>query len=298
MSSFGERLRHERVSRGMTIEQIASATGIGLDYLEALERSDFRALPGRAFGKLHIRAFAETLGFDPRGIIAQYDEEREAWQAASDAQAPAQPESGPRIRPPLARRPRTTVARPLALGIASVVILAVAAGVYGLFFRARAEAGVAERAADPASARVVPATPPSEPPVARPAPVVTKKAPLTREAAVLQADPAGPITIGEYGVGRKLENRRLTNEESRFRSGEAALFSTRVTGGRPGGVIRHVWLHQGRVQQTITLKLGGADWRTHSRKTLYLTGAWAVEARDEQGSVLARVELLCEPAGS
>src|SRR5262245_5895687 len=100
MSSFGERLRQERLSRGKTIEQIAASTGIGLDYLEALERSDFPALPGRAFGKLHIRAYAETLGFDPRGIIEQYDEEREAWQIAGETapQAPA-------VRPAAARTP-------------------------------------------------------------------------------------------------------------------------------------------------------------------------------------------------
>ena len=107
---------------------------------------------------------------------------------------------------------------------------------------------------------------------------------------------SGPLSVAEYGVGRRMENRRLVSEEVRFRSGEAALFSTRVVGGKAGGHVVHVWLHEGRVQQTIPLRLGGPDWRTHSRKTLYRTGSWAVEARDEMGRVLARVEVLCEPA--
>ncbi|MGH9867100.1 MAG: DUF2914 domain-containing protein [Candidatus Polarisedimenticolia bacterium] len=298
MSSFGERLRQERVSRGMTIEQIASATGIGLDYLEALERSDFRALPGRAFGKLHIRAYAETLGFDPRAIIQQYDEEREACQGATE-ESPL-PDAGPAAHAPIAGKGRKILIGPLALGMASLVILAGAAGVYGLFFRARAEAGVAEPMAPPAEA--APAPPDRVPPIVLPDPatappptVVPKQAAVAKKAAVLRSAPLG---VPEYGVGKRMEMRRLVSEENRFRSGEAALFSTRVVGGRSGGSIRHVWLHEGRVQQTIPLKLGGPDWRTHSRKTLYQTGAWAVEARDENGSVLARVDLVCEPAGS
>ena len=45
-----EKLRQERESRNATIQQIADATQIRLDYLEALERNEFHALPGPAFG--------------------------------------------------------------------------------------------------------------------------------------------------------------------------------------------------------------------------------------------------------
>jgi len=78
MSSFGEKLRRERESHDMAIEEISTATGIGLSYLEALERNEFESLPGRAFGKLYIRAYAEVLKFDPRPLLADYDREQQA----------------------------------------------------------------------------------------------------------------------------------------------------------------------------------------------------------------------------
>jgi len=75
MASFGEKLRRERENRNTTIEEISDATGIGLSYLEALEHNEFEALPGRAFGKLYIRAYAKVLEFDPGPLLSDYDRE-------------------------------------------------------------------------------------------------------------------------------------------------------------------------------------------------------------------------------
>ena len=75
MPSFGEKLRRERENRNTTIEEISGATGIGLSYLEALEHNEFEALPGRAFGKLYIRAYAKVLEFDPGPLLSDYDRE-------------------------------------------------------------------------------------------------------------------------------------------------------------------------------------------------------------------------------
>jgi len=41
-----------------------------------------------------------------------------------------------------------------------------------------------------------------------------------------------------------------------------------------------VWIFDGRAQQSITLRLDGPDWRTHSNKTLYRSGPWTVEEMD------------------
>jgi len=76
MASFGEKLRRERESHQTTLEQLAQTTKIRLSYLEALEKNDFDSLPGRAFGKFYIRAYAEVLGFDPTVLIDAYDDER------------------------------------------------------------------------------------------------------------------------------------------------------------------------------------------------------------------------------
>jgi hypothetical protein len=59
--------------------------------------------------------------------------------------------------------------------------------------------------------------------------------------------------------------------------------------------VRHVWLHEGKVVEGITLRLGSSNWRTQSAKTLYSEGSWAVEARDADGTVLARDEFVSTP---
>lgn len=83
----------------MSLQEISDATRIQISYLEALERDEFAALPGRAYGKFYIRAYADVLGFDPSPLIGEYDREsaaqdtgpviatdldprRSAWQAA------------------------------------------------------------------------------------------------------------------------------------------------------------------------------------------------------------------------
>jgi len=73
MPTTGEKLRRERENRGVAIEEIAERTGVDRSHFESLERDDFPALPGRAFGKFFIRLYGEVLGFDPQTLIAEYD---------------------------------------------------------------------------------------------------------------------------------------------------------------------------------------------------------------------------------
>jgi hypothetical protein len=103
------------------------------------------------------------------------------------------------------------------------------------------------------------------------------------------------LTVSEFGVGRRVVNHRLEGRGDRFEEGSVVWFSTRVLGGTSGERIRHVWFRGGEAVQSIGLPLGGPHWRTHSQKTLWGTGRWSVEARDESGTVLARAEFSCVP---
>lgn len=139
--------------------------------------------------------------------------------------------------------------------------------------------------ATPVPPTSAPATETSTPPAEKPAPA--ESAP----AATAASD--GSLTVTESGLGRRIVDSRLEEEADEFHEGEAASFQTRVIGGTHGEVIRHVWLYDGKVQQSITLKLGASDWRTHSTKTLYKQGPWTVEARDASGRVLAQASFTC-----
>ena len=67
MSGFGHKLKTERESRGVSLDEIAAATKIGKRYLEALEDDDFDSLPGDVFTRGYVRAYAEHIRIDPDG---------------------------------------------------------------------------------------------------------------------------------------------------------------------------------------------------------------------------------------
>jgi len=72
MPAFGENLRREREMRGVTLEEISTATKISLRFLDAIEREDFAKLPGGIFSRSFIRSYARYLGLDEERVVAEY----------------------------------------------------------------------------------------------------------------------------------------------------------------------------------------------------------------------------------
>jgi cytoskeletal protein RodZ len=64
-----------RRNRGITLEQIAEATKIGVRALEAIERGDFRKLPGGIYNTSYIRQYARAIDYDESAILAVYHRE-------------------------------------------------------------------------------------------------------------------------------------------------------------------------------------------------------------------------------
>lgn len=64
MGHFGEELRRERESRGVTLETISEKTKVITRYLTALENEKFDALPGGILSKGIVRGYARTVGLD------------------------------------------------------------------------------------------------------------------------------------------------------------------------------------------------------------------------------------------
>ncbi len=65
----GEILRRARLQMGVTIPQAEATLHIRASHLEALERSDFDALPGRVYVIGFIRTYAEFLSLDGARVI-------------------------------------------------------------------------------------------------------------------------------------------------------------------------------------------------------------------------------------
>jgi cytoskeleton protein RodZ len=72
VGQFGEKLRRERELRGITLEEVAAATKIGVRSLRALEEEKFNLLPGGIFNKGFVRAYARYVGIDDEQAVGDY----------------------------------------------------------------------------------------------------------------------------------------------------------------------------------------------------------------------------------
>jgi cytoskeletal protein RodZ len=72
MASFGENLRRERELRGVSLREVADATKISLQFLQALENDRFEKLPGGLFPRAFVRQYARHLGLDAERYVAEF----------------------------------------------------------------------------------------------------------------------------------------------------------------------------------------------------------------------------------
>jgi cytoskeleton protein RodZ len=94
-AGFGEHLRREREMRGISLDEICSATRIGTRFLNALENEQWDQLPGGVFNRGFVRAVAHHLGLDEESLLAEYmlATGDRATASSSVVRAPAIPES-------------------------------------------------------------------------------------------------------------------------------------------------------------------------------------------------------------
>ena len=61
-----------RRNRGITLQQIANSTKIGVRLLEAIEQGDFKRLPGGIYNTSYIRQYARAIDYDETALLAYY----------------------------------------------------------------------------------------------------------------------------------------------------------------------------------------------------------------------------------
>jgi cytoskeletal protein RodZ len=61
-----------RRNRGITLHQIAESTKINIRCLEAIERGEFRKLPGGIYNTSYIRQYARAIDYDESAILDLY----------------------------------------------------------------------------------------------------------------------------------------------------------------------------------------------------------------------------------
>jgi cytoskeleton protein RodZ len=71
----GATLRDARERRGLSLRQIAGATRISVQALDAIERNDIGRLPGGIFSRAFVRGYAQEVGLDPEETVRDFVEQ-------------------------------------------------------------------------------------------------------------------------------------------------------------------------------------------------------------------------------
>jgi len=126
MSDLGNRLKQAREARGVSLNEIATATKISPVALEALERNDYSRLPGGIFSRSFVRAYALAVGLDPEATVNEFlvelnKSEREAERIARSRR----PEISKDDREFLERQRRAVRLLRLVLLVVAIVALSV-----------------------------------------------------------------------------------------------------------------------------------------------------------------------------
>ncbi len=71
--SVGAYLSQERKQKKISLVDVAKVTRISVQYLEALERDEFQALPASIFVRGFLRTYAAQIGLDPIEVLRMYE---------------------------------------------------------------------------------------------------------------------------------------------------------------------------------------------------------------------------------
>lgn len=74
--TLGAFLLRVRESRNLTVEQLASATRLSKVNLLAIEKSDWKALPGDAYARSYLNTICRNYGLDTKAVLDIYEAER------------------------------------------------------------------------------------------------------------------------------------------------------------------------------------------------------------------------------
>jgi cytoskeletal protein RodZ len=326
-ASFGALLLRARQERGIAHDDVARETRVPKRFLLALENESISSLPGGLYNRAYLRTYAVYLGLDADSLLRDYD--RTVQEQTDSRGLATEPDQFAALQAVIQQREsqsargqagfQTARGRLIVSGIAVVVL---AAGVWMgarhltlpaqlslasfstptvLVSDTRPNGGRITQSAVaslPLAAPVPPApesqAEPEPPrPVAAPVPAIVQEGAQVARTEERQA--STPISVNDSGVGTDVVGRELIGRAETFAVGARVVFWTQVIGGRAGDTIRHVWFHEGRPVATVTLPVGGASWRTKSQRTLVpgADGEWRVEARAEDGRVLAEHKFRC-----
>lgn len=189
MGSLGTILRREREARGITLEEIAAKTKIGIRLLRAIEGEQFDKLPGGLFNKSFVRQYARIVGVDEEVAMREYLQAFGARREAVPAVRSRPPE--PRVFATEADYARVI---PALLGI-GILMAGLAYGGYRLYGYLTAGPALPENGVAPLLDSVFPGRPAPRPEEALAASEEQYEAPAAEESPEINI--SGAVSGGE-----------------------------------------------------------------------------------------------------
>ena len=172
--SVGAYLSQERKRRNIPLADVAKATRIAAQYLEALEKDEFHALPASIFIRGFLRTYAVQIGLDPKEVLRMYETQTSSLAALEK-------EGATRAR---------GKTEPLVKYISTLFIIAVAVGVaFFFFFKGAPVPPSPSTTSSPKTLQ--PETPPAKDFSSEPLPAQQKDLPKTLEPRKSEKSPEG-----------------------------------------------------------------------------------------------------------
>ncbi|PLR84297.1 helix-turn-helix domain-containing protein [Bacillus canaveralius] len=72
MTELGNRLKEAREAKGMSLDELQTATKIQKRYLKGIEEGNYEMMPGQFYVRAFIRQYAEAVGIEPEELYEQY----------------------------------------------------------------------------------------------------------------------------------------------------------------------------------------------------------------------------------
>lgn len=250
----GGTLRHARLRKHLTLEQITQSTKISLATLEALENNDFDRLPAGVYTRGFLRAFAREVDLDPEETVDQYMEQVEAVPAMAMAAEPidiAHDEG----REDSSRIHAIVIPRIPLPALAALIVLVVS-GVYLISSGRSAKAGAATAAET--------STPPAQAATPAPPPDIARAANVEPDVLRIELTAIGPCWISatadrESALSRLLQagerHELQAKDEVVLRVGDPSTVAITVN-GVPGRAL-------GRPRQPVTVQINKRNFREY-----------------------------------
>lgn len=115
MATLGQELKQRREALGKKLEDISKATNIAVRFLHAIERDDYRELPGDIYNRSFIRQLAKAIDYDENRALQLYERQSGSPRIPTDEEVNRAPETAP--------PPKTGNALLLALSLAVAVVV-------------------------------------------------------------------------------------------------------------------------------------------------------------------------------